>query len=51
MALRFDGKYYSFVLGWVKARLGFTLVRATVFLLAWFTYLQESLGFEDAAAI
>jgi len=50
LAVRWD-KNYSNVLGWVRARLGFALVRATVLCLRGSRTRWRSLGFEDGAAI
>jgi len=43
--------YHSNVLGWVRARLGFVLVRATVLCLRGSRTRWRSLDFEDGAAI
>ena len=45
------GKSYGNVLDWVRARLGFALVRATVLCLHGSHTRSRSLGFEDGAAI
>ena len=50
LVARWD-KSYSNVLGWVKARLGFALVRATLMCLHGSRTHWRSLGFEDVAAI
>ena len=50
LAARWD-KNYSNVLGWVRERLGFVLVRATVMCLRGSSTHWRSLGFEDGAAI
>jgi len=50
LAVRWD-KNYSNVLGWVRARLGFTLLRATLLCLRGSRTHWRSLGFEDGAAI
>ena len=50
LAVQWD-KSYSTVLGWVRARLGFALVRATVLCLHGSRTRWRSLGFEDGAAL
>jgi len=52
VALLFGGeKSYSNVLSWVRARLGFALIRATVLCLHGSCTHWRSLDFEDGAAI
>ena len=46
LAVRWE-KSSSNILGWVRARLGLALAKATV----WLMYPLEKLGFEDGAAI